>query len=149
MDTGTLSARAELLLALNAIGRLVVCGRIAELADYFDAPLSLYVHGKFVLKSRPEEVRAGLMAFHAAMSKGGVARANPHLLRIEQSSQFRRLALVSWDYLDAQGDVLSSSTVRYLFCRGPVAGQMKVQMAEYHVLGLPKVDRIAAPLFGN
>lgn len=131
---------SELVLTLNAIGRLLVRGDMDRVASYFECPLPLYVGDSFILFQSRRKMADALAIYHESARMGGVRRIAPTLIRMEDSTQRRCLAVIRWDHLLEDGSVQSSSTVRYICRRGTVTGRFTVELVEYIEPGLAQLE---------
>lgn len=137
---------SELILTLNAIGRLIVRGDMDRVASYFECPLPLYVGESFILFQSRRKMADALTVYHEAARNNGVRRIAPTVLRMEDSTARRCLVVIRWDHLLADGTVQSSSTVRYIFRRGTVSGRYTVELVEYIEPGFALLEHKLHPV---
>jgi hypothetical protein len=136
---------SELLLTLNAIGRLLVRGDIDRVATYYECPLPLYVGNSFILFHSHRRIADALAICHASARRHGVRRIAPTILQVEDSTARRCLAVIRWDHLLTDGTVQSSSVVRYVLRRGALSGRTTVELVEYIEPGLVPIEDMLHP----
>ncbi len=131
---------SELLITLNAIGRLLAQGDMDRLTDYFDCPLPLYVGNRFILFNSRQKMTEALGIYHLAAMRSGVCRFAPQILKVEDLTARRCLAVIRWHHLRKDGSLHASSTVRYVCRRGAVSGNTSVELMEYIGPGPPHLE---------
>jgi len=122
---------SELLLMLQTIGALTMQREYREVKKYCARPLSFYARDKFFLIRTSHQLEEGLRRHAGQMQANGVSRVRPTILRVEDRSEARCLAVVRWDHLDASGDCVLSNTIRYVVRQSPERMRPLIELVEY------------------
>ena len=134
---------SQLKLTLNAIGRLLAKGDVEELTTFFECPLPVYTNDRFMLFRTREKLAEALSVYAAQAAQNNVRRIEPVILKIEDSTSYRCMFVIRWEYLMEDGTRCAASVVRYVGRRGDLDGMFKIELVEYLETG---VDAFPASL---
>lgn len=130
--------RSEIILFLTTLAEAQLrCGG-AGLAKYFQFPIAYYLPERVLVFSRPDVLKARFIAHEAYLKSVGVHRIQPRQVTVLDGTDMRAMIALEWHYLNADGEILRQSQVRYVLCRNEEVGDLQIELVDYSVTAYPE-----------
>lgn len=105
-------------------------GRLEFLSDNYVYPLAVYSPGGVRVEMTPEETADTIFARRTRALKAGMRSVRVRIDEIAEMHGGRIPIRLSWDFLDAEGRRIGTSSMRY-YCRRFADGTLRVEMIEF------------------
>ncbi len=108
-------------------------GQLDRLSSHYLYPLAIYSPVGLWLEANPQETAEMIFRRRAAALKAGMADVRVSIGETTEEGAGRLRVDVAWDFLNAVGQRIDRSVLRY-FCRRCADGQLRVEMIEFSQL---------------
>lgn len=105
-------------------------GRLNGLAAFYAYPLAIYSPGRVRVEVTPEETESALFRRRGLALRAGMRSVRVRIWDVAEMTGGRIPVRLSWEFLDADGQRVGLSAMRY-FCRRSPDGTLKVEMIEF------------------
>jgi hypothetical protein len=133
--------RAEILVFLNALTKLVLENRIDEAASRFKPPLAAYFPHNVVIIHSHAQMKTRLSEYRRNCCDRGIVRIEPSQPIINDSTDMRALATLDLRHLDTYGNVVCLSTVSYVLSRTEGKEDLRIELVDFARPGFPQMGR--------
>jgi hypothetical protein len=119
-------------------------GQLDRLSSHYLYPLAIYSPVGLWLEANPQETAEMIFRRRAAALRAGMADVRVTLGDTTEGVTGRLAVDVAWDFLNAAGQVIDRSELRY-YCRRDTDGQLRVEMIEFSRLAFAEAGREKDP----
>lgn len=131
--------RAEVLVFLNSLTRLILSGDLNEAARRFNTPLAIYFPQQLVVAKTHAEMVRRLFNYRAQCLSIEVTRIDIRNLAIKDCTGNRALISADLAHLDHSGNMRRFSSVSYVVRRADTAGDLRIELVDYSIPGFPEI----------
>jgi hypothetical protein len=119
-------------------------GKLDVLSSHYIYPLAIYSPVGLWLEANPQETAEMIFQRRAAALRAGMADVRATVGETSEVVTGRLAVDVAWDFLNAAGQLIGRSELRY-FCRRDASGQLRVEMIEFSRLAFAEAGRERDP----
>jgi hypothetical protein len=119
-------------------------GQLDRLSSHYLYPLAIYSPVGLWLEANPQETAEMIFRRRAAALRAGMADVRVTVGETTEGVTGRLAVDVAWDFLNAAGQVIDRSELRY-YCRRDADGQLRVEMIEFSRLAFAEAGREKDP----
>jgi hypothetical protein len=119
-------------------------GKLEVLSSHYLYPLAIYSPIGLWLEANPQETAEMIFRRRAAALRAGMADVRVTVGETTEGVMGRLAVDVAWDFLNAAGQAIDRSELRY-YCRRGADGQLRVEMIEFSRLAFAEAGREKDP----
>lgn len=131
--------RAEVLVFLNSLTRLVLDGDADAAASRFNTPLAIYFPQQLLVAKTHRDMVARMISLHGHCKTLDVTRIEVSNLAIKDCTGNRALVAADMAYLDATSTMRRFSSLSYVLRRTDTAGDLRIELVDYSIPGFPEL----------
>ena len=105
-------------------------GRLECLAEHYTYPLAIYLPRGVRIEMTPDQTVAAVELRRETALRAGTESVRLAIANVTESPQGRITVGLSWEFLDAGGERIDRSVMRY-YCRRWPEGAVRVEMIEF------------------
>jgi hypothetical protein len=119
-------------------------GQLDRLSSHYLYPLAIYSPIGLWLEANPQETAEMIFRRRGAALRAGMADVRVTVGEPVEGVTGRLAVDVAWDFLNAAGQLIDRSELRY-YCRREADGQLRVEMIEFSRLAFAEAGREKDP----